>query len=452
MARMIRHIAQCYDSETGVIIEESVLKDEEVSKAQTLKELGYLHLEQIDFLQKIQDFKIKQQIILYTPEVCPNCGSKARKEGSFNSRFHAVLTDHAVRMQRMGCRCGWMSASSIEGLYGSSIHPDLLEKQALQGSNESYEKSSRSLNADSGMKRAINSHSQIYKTVKSVGELLEEIKSATDYGKENCVAKGVDELISNIDGGHIKSREEGRSFEAMVASVHRPESLVYVDKNHNKIESKSVVASAKDDRQETMKLLFKQACISQGMTSKTTVICLADGAENCRSIARSIEADCSNMVYILDWFHIGMKFKNIAIPDEHKDLYNKVKWHLWHGKPETALIRLEQLKEKISEDAQSEESKTLAKLDKLSIYISNNKEGIVDYSKRKQAGLVYTSNLAETNVNSLINERQKGKQKMLWTREGAHNILQIRAAISSKNWKKDWSAVTNKIYKQAVCK
>jgi len=33
-----------------------------------------------------------------------------------------------------------------------------------------------------------------------------------------------------------------------------------------------------------------------------------------------------------------MKFKNIAVPDEHKDLYAKVKWHLWHGKTDTALI------------------------------------------------------------------------------------------------------------------
>jgi hypothetical protein len=40
-------------------------------------------------------------------------------------------------------------------------------------------------------------------------------------------------LLSNIDGSHIKARGDNRSFEAMVATVFRPEALEYVDKNHN---------------------------------------------------------------------------------------------------------------------------------------------------------------------------------------------------------------------------
>ena len=73
-------------------------------------------------------------------------------------------------------------------------------------------------------------------------------------------------MLANIDGGHIKARGESRSFEAMVATVYRPESLEYVDKNHNTITLKTTVASAKDDGQETMKALFKSACTAQGMT------------------------------------------------------------------------------------------------------------------------------------------------------------------------------------------
>jgi len=65
-------------------------------------------------------------------------------------------------------------------------------------------------------------------------------------------------------------------------------------------------------------------------------------------------------------------------------------------------------------------------------------------------GLVYTNNLAEGTVNTLINERQKGKQKMLWGREGAHNVLQIRASICSKSWDSDWRKVESNIYKIAA--
>ena len=35
-------------------------------------------------------------------------------------------------------------------------------------------------------------------------------------------------------------------------------------------------------------------------------------------------------------------------------------------------------------------------------------------------------NMAECTVESLINQRCKGKQHMCWSREGVHSILQIR--------------------------
>lgn len=120
-----------------------------------------------------------------------------------------------------------------------------------------------------------------------------------------------------------------------------------------------------------------------------------------------------------------MKFKNIAIPEEHAEKYAKIKWHLWHGNSDTALIRLEQLSELI------EESSVRNKLNKLATYITNNKRGIINYGARKRACLAYTSNYAEATVNTLINERQKGKKKMLWSREGAHNVLKIRASTAA---------------------
>jgi hypothetical protein len=441
MSTKIRLIAQHYHAETGEILEETILRDDKLSKAETLKELGYLHVEQIDFLQKIQDFKIKHQIMLNALRTCPICNLKTQRLGVFKSKFHAALTDHKVSVQRVSCKCGWVGKSSVEGIYGSALHPDLLEKQALQGGKESYEKSSVSLNAESAGKRAVNSHSQIFRSVKNVGQKLEKIKRSHDYAKGTKAAAS---LIANIDGGHIKERGDGRSFEAMVASVYRPENLAYVNRNHNTITSKTSVASAKDDSQETMKALFRSACRAQGMTATTQVTCLADGAENCWSIAHSIENDCAQVDVVLDWFHVAMKFKNIAIPEEHKVLYDKVKWHLWHGRPTTALIRLEQLKALIKNDS------TLLKLSKLAVYIGNNKEGIVNYGARKRYGLVFTSNLAEGTVNNLINERQKGKQKMLWGREGAHNVLQIRSSVESQSWKSDWKKVESDLYKKAA--
>jgi hypothetical protein len=405
--------------------------------------LGYTHIEQIDFLQKIQDFKIKHQIILSTINTCPICACKTKKIGVFKSKFHAVLTDHRVGVQRTQCNCGWYSPTSVEGLFGSNIHPDLLKKQVLQGCKESYEKSSVSLNAESANQRPANGHSQISRAVKLVGEKLEQVRTTAIPINE----KSTPELITNIDGGHIKARGDNRSFEAMIATVYKPENLMRIDKNHNALVAKTIVASAKSDEQVTIKALFKNACITEGMGKSTEVVCLADGADNCKSIAYSIVEDCKSITYILDWFHLTMKFQNISIPEIGKELLQSTKWNLWRGNCNKAL---ERLKELMKMKTIAVDKVLSAKLSKLSTYISNNKDGIVNYEERKKKNLVFTSNLAESTVNTLINERQKGKQKMLWTREGSHNILQIRASHRSESWLKDWKSVEDMVYKLAV--
>ncbi len=133
-----------------------------------------------------------------------------------------------------------------------------------------------------------------------VGEKLEQLKIAIKLtNKESTL-----ELVANIDGGHIKAHGDNRLFEAMIATVYKPEKFKRVNKSHNIIEAKTTVASAKNDEQNAMKVLFKNACIEQGMGGKTSVICLADGVDNCKSIAYSISQDCKNMTYILDWLHI----------------------------------------------------------------------------------------------------------------------------------------------------
>jgi hypothetical protein len=440
MKTVVKFVAQYIDADSGDLIEESIIKEEVISKAETLKGLGYTHIEQIDFLQKIQDFKIKHQILFNTIDTCPICTCKTKKVGVFKSKFHAVLTDHRVGVQRTHCNCGWYSPTSVEGVFGSNIHPDLLKKQAIQGSKESYQKSSISLNAESANQRPVNGHSQISRVVKSVGEKLEQVKIAIKPTNKTSTPV----LITNIDGGHIKARGDNRSFEAMIATIYQPKNLKIVDKNHNALAAKTIVSSAKSDEQITIKALFKNACITEGMGKSTEVICLADGADNCKSIAYSINEDCKSMTYILDWFHIAMKFQNLSIPDIGKELLDSIKWNLWHGNCDKALERLKELMEiKI---IKADKSLSI-KLSKLSTYIINNNEGIVNYEERKNKGLVFTSNLAESTVNTLINERQKGKQKMLWGREGAHNVLQIRAAQRSQSWIKDWKSVEDIVYK-----
>ncbi len=95
-----------------------------------------------------------------------------------------------------------------------------------------------------------------------------------------------------------------------------------------------------------------------------------DGTENCWSIAHSIESDCKKIIFILDWLHIAMKVKNIAIAEEYVESYSKIKWHSWHSKPVKALTKLEQLAILIKDIS------IVSHLNKLTTYI-NNKNGLL---------------------------------------------------------------------------
>ena len=89
-------------------------------------------------------------------------------------------------------------------------------------------------------------------------------------------------------------------------------------------------------------------------------------------------------------------------------------------------------------------------LQELSEYIDRNQRYIVNYQDRQAANLPFTSTIAESSVNELINTRQKNNKKMQWTRDGAHHVLQIRAARFSKTWDDDWKKAQKKIYLKAA--
>ena len=147
----------------------------------------------------------------------------------------------------------------------------------------------------------------------------------------------------------------------------------------------------------------------------------------------SVRPLCREMTCILDWFHIAMKIENISLESKLKQKLLRIKWHLWRGNVKNALTRLEQL----IESAKNE--KHCMRLKKFSTYIKNNCDKIIDYRARKKAGLVFTSQLAESTIESLINRRCKGQQHMRWSRKGLSPILQLRAAINSKeDWESKW--------------
>jgi len=397
-------------------------------------DLGLRHGAQIDLLKIIQD-KILVEQVLYLKSAknqCHQCGSNLCGNGYKQSKFHAVFTDHDVSLQKLKCtHCKTSILPSVKSLLGTSIHPDLYRLQCEHGANHTYRKAEENLTKMCNKKRAVNNHNRIKKITNQVGEVLSEKHKACDETQALSPAKA---MIVQVDGGHIKTTEtDKRSIEVMSAKIYRPESVVEITKERREIVDRNCVASAKADKQSSMKKYVKAAAKFQGLSEITHVTGLADGAKNCWGIIKSLESECQQLECILDWFHIAKKFEPVIKSSSQttSPLLKDAKTHLWVGEMDAALEILKKLTRHTTGDNKS-------KINGIYLYINRNKEFITNYSAKAKNQLPYTSQVAESTVEHLINDRHKRNQKMQWTRKGAHNVLQIRASMTSNRWHLEW--------------
>src|SRR5215510_7926491 len=140
-----RHTGGSYrimDYELRIIVEKVAITSQEVIKRDTITsyalqcptsivELGLRHAQQIALLAQVQNIVLAEQsglLDLGTP-VCPACGNPLKKNGYKTSKFHAVFSDHTVRIQKHSCShpdCGWHRTPIITSLFGTNIHPDFV--------------------------------------------------------------------------------------------------------------------------------------------------------------------------------------------------------------------------------------------------------------------------------------------------------------------------------------
>ncbi len=128
------------DYEVRIVVEKVSVNTQKVVTRDTIKiyalqcpksilDLGLRHYEQISLLQKVQNALLAEQSVLLNSDyaLCPNCGNKLRKNGYKLSDFHAVFSDHKLRLQKHRCgnlECGWQQIPTIKSEFGTNIHPD----------------------------------------------------------------------------------------------------------------------------------------------------------------------------------------------------------------------------------------------------------------------------------------------------------------------------------------
>ena len=163
------------------------------------------------------------------------------------------------------------------------------------------------------------------------------------------------------------------------------------------------------------------------MTQPVTM--LTDGGDSVRALVGELSPGA---VRILDWFHIAMRLTGLeqyakglahhnpveALALQHR--LERIKWRLWHGDGDEALIRAQALAADVA--ALNSAYPGLKRLVKaaagLATYIANNAAAIVNYSERWHNGERISTAFVESTVNLVVSRRFAKKQQMQWSKAG----------------------------------
>jgi len=155
------------------VIKRDTVKIYDIKQPKSILDLGLRHEEQISLLSKVQNALLAEQspLIDLGYDACPQCGEKLSKNGFMESNFHAVFSDHKLRMQKHRCKnpdCNWQSTPTTSTVFGTDTHPDLVKLQCEQGALHSYREAQNNLEKLNCQRRSVNNHVQIQQITKRV--------------------------------------------------------------------------------------------------------------------------------------------------------------------------------------------------------------------------------------------------------------------------------------------
>jgi hypothetical protein len=176
----------------------------------------------------------------------------------------------------------------------------------------------------------------------------------------------------------------------------------------------------------------------QGVRPTERVTAITDGAFEFDTAAAGSALTGAR---ILDWFHVAMKFRAAQMSAVMLSLRSpaqwgviersleRAKWLVWHGKAHTALGRLRSILDAIDAIPKQNASTLIWNVGRLLGYLESNERYLVQYAARHRAGLPISSATAESAVNQLVSRRMAKRQQMRWSEQGAHLLVQVRAAF-----------------------
>ena len=126
------------------------------------------------------------------------------------------------------------------------------------------------------------------------------------------------------------------------------------------------------------------------------------------------------------------------------DAVSRIRWRLWHGQTERALILIGDLLADLDADLDTGDSpparKTTTLLRALETYVAGQAELIIDYAAARHRGEPISTATTESTVQRLLHRRMGANQQMRWSPRGAHRMLKVRSAVMNGTLVSDYTA------------
>jgi hypothetical protein len=363
---------------------------------------------------------------------CVLCGSRLLSKGPGRTRFRTAFGTIALnspRFHRCSCKPGEARTfSPLNLLLTARIAPELLYLETRWASLVSYGMTADLLKDVLPIGSTADA-STIRHHLHKVGarhdaELGNEQPGGPDVGKGLALPQAA--VIIGIDGGYVRNwNDRKHNFEVVVGKSMA-----------GGCDNRYFGLVRSQDEQPGRR--FREVLRSQNLPVTQPITVLTDGGDSVRVLAGELSRGA---VTILDWFHIAMRMtgleryaKGLAHynPVEALALQNRlerIKWRLWHGDSDEAVIRAQELAADVAalNTTYPGMKRLIRAAAGLATYIASNAAAIVNYSRRWDNGERISTAFAESTVNLVISRRFAKKQQMQWSKKGAHLLLQTRA-------------------------
>lgn len=181
----------------------------------------------------------------------------------------------------------------------------------------------------------------------------------------------------------------------------------------------------------------------RGLSRAKKIAFIGDGAAWVWELAR---VNFPLAILILDFFHMMEYLHAIC-----QGLYGKdSSWAQRMKDQWRQMLEEDQVDQVIAamnrrlEDVPQISAEQLDSLTKQIAYLENNRERM-RYGTYRQEGLFYGSGVVEAGCKTVVGKRLK-QSGMLWTKEGAQNVLALRCALMGNRWDECWDRINNSHY------